>query len=211
MTDEPEDGNNAVRSGSHSPPPSSQPNSPSSLIAPEKSFPRRGPGKKVKRLGNNQYTKNRGEHAANSSPHNRKRLLTSGGTSSGDEQVPNSDTVGPSGTPSAQEGPVNGNVGRGRWGKGKKVNGHAFRHITSEPMEATIPNMARNLEGMMAYIQKSQLDHADDGLRLGGDGSPLAGSPLEGHGSSAMEIADQLTKGIREWQERYRPQDTLRT
>ncbi|QIW94778.1 hypothetical protein AMS68_000296 [Peltaster fructicola] len=208
--DDPEDANNPTRSGSQSPPASSQPNSPSSFAAPEKTFPqRRAPGKKVKKLGNNQYTKNRVEHAAASSPHNRKRLLTSGGTSSGDEQAPHSDMAVPSGTPSAQEGPVNGNVGKGRWAKGKKLNGHAFRHITSEPMEATIPNMARNLEGMMAYIQKSQLDHADDGLRGGGDGSPTAGiSPADG--TSAMELAEQLTKGIREWQERYRPQDSVR-
>lgn len=209
LPDDPEE-TNATNSGSHSPPApaSSAPNSPSgSFVAPEKPVRKGGPGKKAKKLGNNQYTKNR--DTAASSPHNRKRLLTSGGTSSGDEQAPNDMTSG-SGQPPAQEATTSG-VGKGRWGKKKGLNGMAFRNITSEPMERTIPNMARNLEGMVAFIQRAQLDVAEDRARTGLHGSPpqVASPVIDADGKSAMELADQLTRSIRNWQEKYRSQDTV--
>lgn len=179
------------------------------------------PGKKVKKLGNNQYTRSRGDSAAASSPHGRKRLLHSGGTSSGDEQAPGSDGNGmnPSGMPSAHEGPIsNGGGGRGRWGKSKRggINSNGYRNITSEPMERTIPNMARNLDGMIAFIQRAQLEVAEDRARVvveaeGGQkearlllhDAVVTAGPIVNGSRGAMDLADQLTSGIRDWQERF--------
>lgn len=136
--------------------------------------------------------------------------MTSGGTSSGDEQVPTSEANNASGTPSTHEGSGNGHSGRGgRWGKGKRgnINGFGVRHITSEPMERTLPNMARTLEGMVTFIQRSQLEVAEDRARVTTVNGESKAATLEDPAlvpeKSAMELADQLTRGIKAWQERY--------
>lgn len=198
-------------SASHtSPPPSSQPESPPPA-AQEKPAQKKTVGRKVKRLGNNQYTKHRGEaptSAGVSSPHGKKRANNSH-TSSGDEHaLANSNADGTS-TPDAPTTNGNGNggstsngntgTGKGRWGKGKKSalhNGGPFS--SSEPAELTIPNMARNLDAMMGFIHRAQMDFAADRARLGGERSP----PGE-EGRDAMELADELSRGIREWQGRF--------
>lgn len=199
-----------VNSTSHaSPPPSSQPESPPPP-AQEKLSHKKGAGRKVKRLGNNQYTKHRGEaptSAGNgiSSPHSKKRANNSH-TSSGDEHhLVNGNAESNSTSTPDLPLPVtsNGNgtgKGGGRWGKGKKnalLNGHAK---PTEPAERTIPNMARNLEAMLSFIQRSQVEVATDRARLGSERSPasLAEGELE-----AMDLAENLTKGIREWQGRF--------
>lgn len=209
------DSNN--RSGSQSPPLSSRANSPSSFVAPDKPAFKRAVSKKVKKLGNNQHTKNRADSAAAaSSPHGRKRLLQSGGMSSGDEQTPGSEGPNASGTPSMHEGTISNGVSRGRWGKSKRGGWHAngVRNITSEPMERTIPNMARNLDGMMAFIQRAQLDVAEDQARVVGQttstGSMLSNEILV-DSKTAMDLADQLTREIRDWQARFAaPQEGVR-
>ena len=195
-----------------SPPPSSQPESPPPTTQ-EKVSNKKVAGRKVKRLGNNQYTKHRGEaptSAGNgtSSPHNKKRGNNSH-TSSGDEHAlangngeSNSTSTPDLPLPSVtSNGNTNGNgKGGGRWGKGKKnalLNGAAK---TTEPAELTIPGMAKNLEFMIMFIHSARSEVAADRARLGSERSP--GSRAEGE-LEAMEMAEQLTVGIREWQGRF--------
>lgn len=208
---EPDDTPKVNSTSQASPPPSSQPESPPPP-AQEKLSHKKGAGRKVKRLGNNQYTKHRGEaptSAGNgiSSPHSKKRANNSH-TSSGDEHPlangnADSNTTSTPDLPPPAAATSNGNgtgKGGGRWGKGKKnalLNGHAK---PTEPAERTIPNMARNLEAMLNFIQRSQAEVATDRARLGSERSPasLAEGELE-----AMDLAENLTKGIREWQGRF--------
>ncbi|KAM0718957.1 hypothetical protein Q7P37_006029 [Cladosporium fusiforme] len=210
--DEPED-TPKLNSTSHaSPPPSSQPDSPPPATQ-EKPTQKKPVGRKVKRLGNNQYTKHRGEaptSAGVSSPHSKKRANNSH-TSSGDENaLANGDGTS---TPDAPTTNGNGNGngtsngtgrGGGRWGKGKKAalaNGlkgnNNMHNLPVEPAERTIPNMARNLDAMMNFIHRAQTDLATDRARLGSERSP------PGEGRDAMELADELSRGIRDWQGRF--------
>jgi hypothetical protein len=221
---EPDETPKANTTSQASPPPSSQPESPPPP-AQEKLSHKKGAGRKVKRLGNNQYTKHRGEaptSAGNgiSSPNSKKRANTSH-TSSGDEitlanGTADSNTTSTPDLPppaAAVTGTVNGNgngtgKGGGRWGKGRKnalLNGHAK---PAEPAERTIPNMARNLEAMLGFIQRSQVEVATDRARLGSERSPpsLAEGELE-----AMDLAENLTKGIREWQGRFSVESAVST
>lgn len=195
-----------------SPPPSSQPESPPPATQ-EKISNKKVAGRKVKRLGNNQYTKHRGEaptSAGNgiSSPHSKKRGNNSH-TSSGDEHaLTNGNGDGNiTSTPdlplplvtSNGNGTTNGKGG-GRWGKGKKnalLNGAAK---PTEPAELTIPGMAKNLDFMIMFIHRARSEVAADRARLGSERSP--GSRAEGE-LEAMELAEQLTVGIREWQGRF--------
>lgn len=188
-------------------PPPSQPESPPPP-ASEKLSNKKAVGRKVKRLGNNQYTKNRGEaptSAGNgiSSPHSKKRGNNSH-TSSGDEHALNGNAD--SNSTSTPDLPVpsvtsNGNgKGGGRWGKGKKnalLNGAAK---PTEPAELTITGMAKNLNFMIMFIHRAQSEVAADRARLGSERSP--GSRAEGE-LEAMDLADELTRGIREWQGRF--------
>ena len=203
-------GSNSVAS----PPPSSQPESPPPATQ-EKVSNKKIAGRKVKRLGNNQYTKHRGEaptSAGNgiSSPHSKKRANNSH-TSSGDEHAltngnaeSNSTSTPDLPLPSVTSngnGTTNGNgKGGGRWGKGKKnalLNGAAK---TTEPAELTIPGMAKNLDFMIMFIHRARSEVAADRARLGSERSP--GSRAEGE-LEAMELAEQLTVSIREWQGRF--------
>jgi hypothetical protein len=193
-----------------SPPLSSQPESPPPAMQ-EKQSNKKVAGRKVKRLGNNQYTKHRGEaptSAGNgiSSPHSKKRGNNSH-TSSGDEHALTNGN-GESNSTSTPDLPLpsvtsngNGNgKGGGRWGKGKKnalLNGAAK---TTEPAELTIPGMAKNLDFMIMFIHRARSEVAADRARLGSERSP--GSRAEGE-LEAMEMAEQLTVGIREWQGRF--------
>jgi hypothetical protein len=199
-----------------SPPPSSQPESPPPTTTQEKLSSKKVAGRKVKRLGNNQYTKHRGEaptSAGNgiSSPHSKKRTNTSH-TSSGDEHALTNGNAESNST-STPDLPLpsitsNGNTatngtatgkGGGRWGKGKKnaLNGAAK---TTEPAELTIPGMAKNLDFMIMFIHRAKSEVAADRARLGAERSP--GSRAEGE-LEAMELAEELTRGIREWQGRF--------
>jgi len=218
---EPDETPKANTTSQASPPPSSQPESPPPP-AQEKLSHKKGAGRKVKRLGNNQYTKHRGEAPTSAgngitSPHSKKRANTSH-TSSGDE-VPlangdsNTTSTPDLPPPAAVASTVNGNgngtgKGGGRWGKGKKnalLNGNSK---PTEPAERTIPNMARNLEAMLGFIQRSQVEVATDRARLGSERSPasLAEGELE-----AMDLAENLTKGIREWQGRFSGESAVST
>lgn len=51
---------------------------------------------------------------------------------------------------------------------------------------------------MMNFIQRAQMDVAADHARLGGERSPP-----EGEGRDAMDLAEDLTRGIRDWQGKY--------
>jgi hypothetical protein len=205
-----------------SPPPSSQPESPPPTTTQEKLSSKKVAGRKVKRLGNNQYTKHRGEaptSAGNgngiSSPHSKKRTNTSH-TSSGDEHAltngnaeSNStstpDLPLPSVTSNGNTTTTNGTAiatgkGTGRWGKGKKnalLNGSSK---ATEPAELTIPGMAKNLDFMILFIHRAKSEVAADRARLGAERSP--GERAEGE-LEAMELAEELTRGIREWQGRF--------
>jgi hypothetical protein len=193
-----------------SPPPSSQPESPPPATQ-EKQSNKKVAGRKVKRLGNNQYTKHRGEAPTSAgngilSPHSKKRGNNSH-TSSGDEHALTNGN-GESNSTSTPDLPLpsvtsngNGNgKGGGRWGKGKKnalLNGAAK---TTEPAELTITGMAKNLDFMIMFIHRARSEVAADRARLGSERSP--GSRTEGE-LEAMEMAEQLTVGIREWQGRF--------
>jgi hypothetical protein len=207
-----------------SPPPSSQPESPPPTTTQEKLSSKKVAGRKVKRLGNNQYTKHRGEaptSAGNgngiSSPHSKKRTNTSH-TSSGDEHaLTNGNGNAESNSTSTPDLPLpaisatsNGNPttatngtgkGTGRWGKGKKnalLNGSLK---ATEPAELTIPGMAKNLDFMILFIHRAKSEVAADRARLGAERSP--GERAEGE-LEAMELAEELMGGIREWQGRFR-------
>nr|POF07052.1 hypothetical protein CFP56_31676 [Quercus suber] len=156
------------------PPDSSQPPSPQPLNAPSEnvSHKKSTGGKKVKKLGNNQYTKNRGgDQVPASSPHGRKRLLHHTLADSGDEQsVANGETsvggakdkASPAVGASTESNITNG-VGR-KVGKGKRTNlngWHAARQQqqqADEPVELTYTNMKRSLDGMLAFIQRQQFE-----------------------------------------------------
>lgn len=195
-----------------SPPPSSQPESPPASSAPEKLSHKKGaaPGKRVKKLGNNQYTKHRVEAPTSagitSSPHSKKRQLAHTAQSSSDEQhQPNGDAPA-SGTPDNQPGHPKG----GKWAKGSKKNAHlngvlAAAGAGKEQVDRSIPNMARALEGMAAFIAKAQMEVAADRARLGDSSGSGSGSERSGVGGrqDAMEMAENLSRGIREWQERF--------
>lgn len=148
-----------------SPPPSSQPASPPHA-APEKISHKRGAGKKVKKLGNNQYTKLREQGLLPSSPHGKKRQLAKdahGTISSGDEQVPNGETHTSNSTSKNSPDHPNGKV-VGKFGKGKKnnlngVNG-ANHKAGWENGERTFTSMSRSIEAMSRSIAAAQLEMA---------------------------------------------------
>jgi hypothetical protein len=193
-----------------SPPPSSQPESPPPATQ-EKQSNKKVAGRKVKRLGNNQYTKHRGEAPTSAgngilSPHSKKRGNNSH-TSSGDEHALTNGN-GESNSTSTPDLPLpsvtsngNGNgKGGGRWGKGKKNALLNSAAKTTEPAELTITGMAKNLDFMIMFIHRARSEVAADRARLGSERSP--GSRTEGE-LEAMEMAEQLTVGIREWQGRF--------
>lgn len=231
----------------NSPPPSSQPASPQHQSAqPEKVSHKKGAGKKVKKLGNNQYTKLREQGLMPSSPHSKKRQLATkdshGAASSGDEQVGAAATNGrethtsnstsknspdhPNGN--GAEGKVKG--GPGKFGKGKKgaVNGvSGLRNGDVVNGERTLASMGRSMEAMARSVTAAQVEMAgawtpqrggpvqppgepDGGLEKGreanggtrklSEGMPLLEVPK---GSTAMEMADVVSRNIIEWQRRF--------
>jgi hypothetical protein len=205
-----------------SPPPSSQPPSPPSTAAPEKAPPKRGPGKKTKKLGNNQYTKMReaSNQPATSSPHMKKRQLNNGAASSGDEQLPNGgDSSNPTtsnGTNKNSPGQENGPTkGPGKFGKGKKLlNGH--KQQPDEPMEMSLPNMKRVMDGMAVFMQRAQVEMAGDRTPPGGEVAVSVQSTestvVGGVGDitekpfaemSSMEMAVVLERHIEVWNRRF--------
>ncbi|KAK4544773.1 hypothetical protein LTR36_004022 [Oleoguttula mirabilis] len=165
-----------------SPPPSSQPPSPPTFIATatDKIPQKKGPGKKTKKLGNNQYTKNRdlSSLALLSSPHSKKRQLANhnGGASSGDEQMPNGD-ANPTNTANSKNSPGHENGGTivvkgvGKFaGKGKNkagINGHAPAAQTAQDM--SIFEMKRQMDAMTVYMQRAQVEMAGDRTPPGSD------------------------------------------
>lgn len=192
-----------------SPPPSSQPESPPPSSAPEKASHKKGaaPGKRVKKLGNNQYTKHRVEAPTSagitSSPHSKKRQPAHTAQSSSDEQHQTNGDAPNSGTPDHLPNP------KGKWAKGNKKNAHLNGALGVVPgkdqVEKSIPNMARALEGMAAFISRAQMEVAADRARLGDSSRSGSSSERNGVGGKpdAMEMAENLTRGIREWQERF--------
>ena len=212
-----------------SPPPSSQPGSPSADAVPGKVSHKKGAGKKVKKLGNNQYTnKNRDLPNATSapSPHGRKKNLANNhGTSSGDEQLANGDSHAGNGSNRAGKSSPDHTVGvKGKFGKGKNkaVNGNGTKH--DEPAELTIPNMKRRMEAMTAFIARAQLELAGDRTPSGTNGpavsvehAVLVGGAVQSPRAlskgpagdkmfeelSAMEMADEVSRSITNWHKKF--------
>lgn len=213
-----------------SPPPSSQPPSPPSFAAPGKLSHKKGAGKKIKKLGNNQYTRVREQSSqpVNSSPHTKKRQLANQGHSSGDEQMANGDAQTSNG---ASKGSPGGNeVGNGKpgklTGKGKNKPANGVKQ-GDELAERTIPNMKRAVDGMLGWIQAQQLDMAGVLTPPGSnpsvpkvnveDVSGLVGGAVQPPGMagveamdgrpfgelSSMEQADVLTRKLARWKERF--------
>lgn len=214
-----------------SPPlPSSQPPSPPTFVQPTQ---KKGPGKKAKRLGTNQYTKNRdiSQPGITSSPHRRKGAgKENHGASSGDEPTANGDTH-PTATSNStnKNSPGSGNnevaTGKGKFGKGKgkAANGNGVKHPTAEE-ERTITNMKKTLDGMMGFITKTQLELAgektppganltngeDSRLAMMSGGAvqpPAADSPATPDRPfdelSSREMMDVMTRNIMQWQTRF--------
>ena len=186
-----------------SPPPSSQPPSPPVFTVPEKLAPKRGPGKKTKKLGNNQYTKNRdlaSHHSLISSPHSKKRpLANTHGISSGDEPLLNGDSH-PTNTSNSTNknspgrengGPVKA-VGKFGKGKSKAANGHP---PVQSPQDMSIADMKRHMDAMRLYMQRAQLDMANHGSHVSSD---VAGAkPFEQ--MSSLEMIAPIEKSIDDW------------
>ena len=158
-----------------SPPPSSQPASPPAHAAPEKVSHKKGAGKRVKKLGNNQYTKLREQGIPPSSPHSKKRALAKdahGTLSSGDEQqLPNGETHTSNSTSKNSPDQPNGK-GIAKFGKGGKKNGINGSHHNGvghhkgagvsgmENGERTLASMNRSIEAMARSIASAQLEMA---------------------------------------------------
>ncbi|WPH03216.1 Hypothetical protein R9X50_00609300 [Acrodontium crateriforme] len=202
-----------------SPPPSSQAGSPEPTSGPKKTFPRRG--KKSKKLGNNQYTKNRdGLNQLAASPHSKKRLMgTNVEASSGDEQsLTNGDSN--KGTtrnsPGGQEpiAPISKPVG-GRFGKGKYKNSNGAAKQPEEPVEKTYANMKHSLTAMVMFVQKQQADLANGDRTPPGSNLLLAvGGPVQlPNGGdkvdrpfselSSFEMAGVFSRNVQKWTEAY--------
>ncbi|KAF2716290.1 hypothetical protein K431DRAFT_298770 [Polychaeton citri CBS 116435] len=191
-----------------SPPASSQASPPPPAPLPLK----RGPGKRTKKLGNNQYTKARELAAAGitSSPHSKKRQLALNGAASGDEHGVGERRNSPFLEPSNGNGNGRGRHGKG---KGKALNGGS-KQPTSEEMEnaKSIPNIRRAIEGMQVFISKTQLEMAGDRVS-GGSDTPRTGGPVRSplgmditrdfNNLSAMEMADVISRNIHRWQSLY--------
>ncbi len=202
-----------------SPPPSSQPGSPGASQRPEKGSLKKGFGKKSKKLGNNQYTKNK--EAVASSPHGRKRNGVA--TSSGEDNGANGDNQR---LPNGKASPERTAGPKGKFGRGKHkgLNGHVAKN--EEPAELTIPNMKRRMELMAAFITRAQMEMA------GGDRTPSSNGNLGSSGNlaggavqpakstegtddaatadsnkfeelSAMEMADVVSRSINGWHQRF--------
>ncbi|KAK5109866.1 hypothetical protein LTR62_006473 [Meristemomyces frigidus] len=160
-----------------SPPRSSQPPSPApyptSDALPQKKFP----GKKVKKLGNNQYTKARelsGQlHAA--SPHSKKRNLVAGHTSSGDERAANGNSHATNtsnstskNSPGHQE-TITRTSGKRSKAKNKHLNGLAANKQPASFDDMTIAEMNQVAENMRRLLQQDLADRAAGRKRLGLD------------------------------------------
>ncbi|KAK3722948.1 Histone deacetylase complex subunit [Vermiconidia calcicola] len=216
-----------------SPPPSPQPGSPPADAVPGKVSHKKGAGKKVKKLGNNQYTnKNRDVVNVTSapSPHGKKRNLANNhGISSGDEQLANGESHAANGSNGAGKSSPDHTVGgKGKFGKGKNkaVNGNGTKH--DEPAELTLPNMKRRMEAMTAFIARAQLELAGDRTPSGTNGpavsvehvalvggavQPPRALPKDAAAGpagdkmfeelSAMEMADEVSRSITNWHKEF--------
>ncbi|KAF2770625.1 hypothetical protein EJ03DRAFT_326248 [Teratosphaeria nubilosa] len=207
-----------------SPLPSSQPGSPPTQAAPTK----KPIGKKIKKLGNNQYTKYRdlaNQHST-SSPQSKKKQLA-GNASSGDEHAPNagangSTSNGPSkNSPGHEAVPSKSKLGKGR---SKLVNGHG-KGQTDEPVEMSINNMKRALEHMAGFMQRAQVDMAGDRTPPNGELGRIGSDEIMGMGTSpddstsastatgngekgfaemnSMEMAVVIERNIEAWNRRF--------
>ncbi|KAK4561264.1 Histone deacetylase complex subunit [Recurvomyces mirabilis] len=179
-----------------SPPPSSQPPSPPAHPASDKIPQKRFPGKKVKKLGNNQYTKARelsGQINA-SSPHSKKRNLAPGHASSGDEQAGNGDSH-PTNTSNstnknspggAQEPTARIPIGKPGKGKHKLLNGLAqSKHQQLLQQQQQPVGFEEMSIGEMQQLAARMREHVRQGMaELAGDRA-RAGLQVEGGGAAA--------------------------
>jgi len=200
-----------------SPPPSSPHESPQPLAASGKVSHKKGAGKKIKKLGNNQYTKH---HIPASPPGGKKSVATNNrNLSSGEDAETNGNS---------QQKLVNGNglskssperpaVVKGKFGRGrhKGVNGHGVK--PDEPAELTMLTMKRRMDAMSAYVAKAQAELSGDRTPSNGGTSRVsveavgsvggaAQSPPSGHtfeAMTALEKADVVSRGISEWREKF--------
>ena len=180
----------------------------------------------MKKLGNNQYTKNRdfSSQPQISSPHSKKRQTANiiHAPDSGEEHgaVNGGDSKTSPGTHENGSGKGPGKATKGK-GKAGLNNGHVK---PDEPVERTFVNMKRSMDGMMAFMQRHQIDMAGDRTPPGSDSShqsranadsSLAVQPAETPTSapvrderpfaalSSMEMADVLARNITKWHTLY--------
>ena len=187
-----------------SPPPSSQPASPPQNL-PEKISHKKGAGKKVKKLGNNQYTKLREQGITPSSPHSKKRQLAKDGQgtlSSGDEQLPNGETHTSKSTSKNSPDHPNGKGIGGKFGKGKKnglmgANGaHKAGHLAGlENGERTLASMNRSIDAMARSIAAAQLEMAGSWTPPSTAAAGQRGGPVMAPTSEPLGLVDGAADG----------------
>ena len=211
--DDPADETPKPTSTRPSPPASSQPASPPAQAAPEKVSHKKGAGKKVKKLGNNQYTKLREQGITPSSPHSKKRQLAKDATvSSGDEQHAGNGETHTSNSTSKNSpdhvpptNGVNGHAGGKKFGKGKKggVNGgpNGASHKAGagalwglENGERTLASMSRGIEAMARSVAAAQVEMAGSWTPNGQHGNGNGkGGPVQAPTSEPMGAGGGLS------------------
>lgn len=209
--------------------PSSQPPSPpvSAPPPPPSSSHKKGAGKKQKRLGRNQYTKDRDfPPKGAASPRRGKSQMNH--VSSGDEptlSTSNKAANGVSNSTSNSKNSPNGAteaiapVKRGRWAhkvtKGsKQATGDSDGSKDKAKENPSVPDLNKKAQAMLEYIGKMQVDLAGERTPPGGSGgleggavqpvtSAATGTKKEFNSLSSREMMYELTREIMAWQKNF--------
>lgn len=191
-----------------SPPlPSSQPNSPPPG-GPERVSHKKGASKKLKKLGNNQYTKGRNETAASPQPPRKRPHGSPSGDDAPSTTSANGDGATSKPSPPAASTPsvtvtTTENVasrGGGKFGRGKKgaggaggmTNGNGLRGgQAGEEVERTFANMKAALETMSRWVARQQVDlpGSSGGGAAAAAGAAPPGGVVEGSETDAGAAA----------------------
>lgn len=213
---------NARQSSPVEPRPASPPTHP----PPEKISHKKGGGKKVKRLGNNQYTnKNRdvSNVAPTSSPQPKKGDTAKDiNGSSGEEPMLNGSGHQSATNGTSKKSPERGNAVKGRFGRGKNKGMNGVKHPPTEPAELTLAMMKHRMEAMAAFVAKAKAEEGgshsapNDGAvdhdlqtatSAGGAVHSPTDKPVNGgkrfEDLSASEMGLELSKSISSWQAQF--------
>lgn len=196
-------------------PASSQPPSPPAVeLPPPSSSHKRGGNRKPKRLGRNQYTKDRDLPIKGVESPRLPRSNTGNNASSGEE--PNatngsSHTSNPKNSPSSAQETATTGKGRGNRWKGKHSKASANdSEGTKEKGDLTIKDMDKGTQFMLDFIGKHQGERIIQGRSLLFQRAERLGSRNLEQGSnkpfdqlSSTEMAEELMKQITTWRGEY--------